>query len=240
VLLWVAQNLLLVAFSILRTIDYIEVYSLTELRIAALLWMGLVALELVLICWRLFRGRSASWLINANAIAALIVLSAATIIDFGAIAAQWNVRHAREVGGRGAPIDLCYLERLGDSALLPLIELERSRRWSPTMYDRLVWIRQYAVDELRVAQSDWRQWSWRGARRLAAAEAALGPNPAGAGRAPHGRDCGGSRREPEPMLTESQREYGQPAPPPAPPPPIPPTDTIPPAEPAKLTAEPRR
>ena len=36
VMLWVAQNVLLVASSILRTIDYIQAYSLTVLRIAAL------------------------------------------------------------------------------------------------------------------------------------------------------------------------------------------------------------
>ena len=35
-LLWIAQNLLLVASTMLRTLDYVEAYSLTELRIAAL------------------------------------------------------------------------------------------------------------------------------------------------------------------------------------------------------------
>ena len=34
ILLWVAQNLLLVASSILRTLDYIDAFSLTRLRIA--------------------------------------------------------------------------------------------------------------------------------------------------------------------------------------------------------------
>ena len=36
--------------SILRLELYVEVYSLTELRIAAGIWMGLVAVGLVLIC----------------------------------------------------------------------------------------------------------------------------------------------------------------------------------------------
>ncbi len=49
VTLWVGQNILLVASSILRTCYYIEAFSLTLLRIAALLWMGLVALGLALI-----------------------------------------------------------------------------------------------------------------------------------------------------------------------------------------------
>lgn len=49
VTIWVAQNIFLVASSMLRTIDYIDVYSLTRLRIAALLWMGLIAVGLALI-----------------------------------------------------------------------------------------------------------------------------------------------------------------------------------------------
>src|SRR3546814_3553719 len=71
VVLGIAQDVLLVASSILRTGDYIAAYGLTELRIEALAWMGLVAIGLVLICWRLIRARSPRWLINANAIAAL-------------------------------------------------------------------------------------------------------------------------------------------------------------------------
>lgn len=166
---WVVQNILLVSSSILRTIDYVDVYSLTVWRIAALAWMGLVALGLALICIRLLKGKSAAWLINTNAAAAAAVLAAAAIIDLGAVAAQWNVRHAQQAGGRGAPIDLCYLVSLGDSALLPLIEFEQ--RTLPGSLP--VWVadaRFSAHHRLREAQSDWRTWTPRGARRLAAAD----------------------------------------------------------------------
>ena len=74
VVLFVAQNLLLVASSALRTWDYVEAYGLTRLRIAALIWMTLVAVGLVLICLRLLRSKSASWLINANTLAAVLAL----------------------------------------------------------------------------------------------------------------------------------------------------------------------
>lgn len=124
VVLWIGQNILLVASSMLRTIDYIEAYSLTRLRISAMAWMVLVGIGLVLICWRMLRGRSAGWLINGNLAAAGALLSLCCFVDLGAVAAQWNVRHAREVGGKGTAIDLCYLRHLGSSALIPLIELE--------------------------------------------------------------------------------------------------------------------
>jgi hypothetical protein len=124
VYVWIAQNVVLVASTMLRTFDYIDAYSLTRLRIAALVWMALVAVGLVLICVRLWRRKSGPWLINANLAAALLALTACSVIDLGAVAARWNVRHAREVGGAGVRLDLCYLNDLGPAALLPLVELE--------------------------------------------------------------------------------------------------------------------
>jgi hypothetical protein len=176
VTLWIAQNLLLVASTMLRTFDYIEAYSLTQLRIAALIWMGLVALGLMLICYRLLRGRSGAWLINANLLAALLILGCCCTIDLGRMAAAWNVRHAREAGGAGAALDLCYLNELGSSALLPLIELER-RPIPAELRERVIWLRVRTMDMLAANQADWHGWTLRGAGRLAAARALAGPRP---------------------------------------------------------------
>ncbi|HEY0113597.1 MAG TPA: DUF4173 domain-containing protein [Allosphingosinicella sp.] len=168
VYLWIAQNVLLVASTMLRTADYIEAYSLTRLRIAALIWMGLVALGLLLICYRFWRGKSGAWLINANLACAGLVLAACAFIDLGAAAASWNVRHSRDAGGHGASLDLCYLTQLGPSALLPLIELE-SRLRDPAVRDRVAWARNLAMDRLEPAQADWHGWTLRGHRHLTAA-----------------------------------------------------------------------
>jgi hypothetical protein len=170
VTLWIAQNLLLVASTAYRTIDYIESYSLTVLRIAALIWMGLVAIGLILICYRLLRGRSAAWLINANMLAALLVLGACTCVDLGRMAASWNVRHAREAGGRGVQLDLCYLRQLDSSALVPLAELESRSDIAPDFRERVRGVRTYLQQKLRVAQGDWHGWTLRGASRLAEAD----------------------------------------------------------------------
>jgi len=170
VYLWIAQNVLLVASTMLRTLDYIEAYSLTRLRIAALLWMALVAIGLVLICYRLWRRRSDAWLINANLLAAALLLGVCAMIDLGGVAAAWNVRHTREVGGSGAALDLCYLGTLGASSLLPLVELE-SRPIGPVLRDRAAWTRNLQMDRLEAKQAEWRTWTFRGARRLASAKA---------------------------------------------------------------------
>ena len=174
VTLWIAQNLLLVASTIYRTVDYIESYSLTVLRISALIWMGLVAIGLVLVCYRLLRGRSGAWLINANMLAALLVLGACTCVDLGRIAASWNVRHAREVGGRGVQLDLCYLRQLDSSALMPLAELESRNDIAPQFRERVRGLRTYLQQKLRVEQDDWHGWTLRGAARLAEADGIVG------------------------------------------------------------------
>ena len=171
--LWIAQNVLLVASTMLRTVDYVEAYSLTILRISALLWMALVAIGLILICWRLWRSRSAAWLINANMAAALLLLGACAWIDLGATSAWWNVGHARESGGAGASLDLCYLDRLGEAALLPVIALESRSAGAPRLRDRLAWLRAEKMATLAAQQAHWRTWTLRGAHRLGEARAAI-------------------------------------------------------------------
>lgn len=209
-LAWVAQNLLLVASSILRLLDYIDAYSLTEWRIAALVWMVLVATGLVLICWRFLHGQSAAWLINANVLAAGIVLSVSTLVDYGAIAARWNVDHLRDP----ARLDLCYLERLESSALIPLLELRKAPVGN-RLRDQASYLSGVAYRRLAESQSDWQSWTLRGALRLAEADALLAGNALTPLPAPHGRMCGGEILPP-------------PAPPVALPPP--PTATLTPGE----------
>ncbi|WP_207825927.1 DUF4153 domain-containing protein [Brevundimonas pondensis] len=165
VMLWVGQNLLLVASSLLRTADYIEVYSLTRFRIAAMIWMVLVGVGLALICWRLLTNKSADWLINANVVAALLVLTIVSAVDLGAVAASWNVRHAREIDGQGAQLDLCYLDSLNGAALVSLVELEQ-RAADPVLKDRVAAVRARQMATMQAHQADWRAWRWRDARRL--------------------------------------------------------------------------
>lgn len=176
VVLFVAQNLLLVASSALRTLDYVEAYGLTRLRLAALAWMALVAVGLVLIGVRLLQDRRSSWLINANAAAAALVLLSVSLVDLGAVAATWNSRNAREVVGHGPRLDLCYLEALGAPALVPLAELE-GRPLPQAQSETVTSVRIRVMTDLERRQSDWRSWSWRDARRLEAASDLIAHRP---------------------------------------------------------------
>ncbi|MFC4291033.1 DUF4153 domain-containing protein [Sphingorhabdus arenilitoris] len=173
VVMWIVQNIFLVASSILRTLDYIEVYSLTQLRIAALAWMGLVAIGLALVCIRIFLMRRASWLINSNLAAALLLLTGYSFVDTGATAAHWNVGHAREVGGKGVSLDLCYLHQLGPSALLALITLEQSDQpLDPMFRQRVKDVRQDIMAKM-IIRSNNGYWTYREAERLKTARILL-------------------------------------------------------------------
>jgi len=208
VVAWIAQNMLLVASSVLRTAEYVEESMLTPWRIAAFLWMGLVALGLGLICWRMLTGKSARWLINTNAGAAAIVLAFSTILDFNAMAATWNVRHAAEATGHGPKLDLCFLNLMGSPALLPLIELEH-KPLPNDFRDRVRAVRRsiltgdgYPHDGMGLAatQADWRRWTWRNQRRLDEARSLLGAHPPLPAAMPKDaqRDCDGSIKLPPP------------------------------------------
>jgi len=190
--IWIAQNLLLVASSALRTIDYVDAYGMTVLRLAALAWMALVATGLILIFWRIAGGKSARWLINANALAAAIVLRLSSAIDYAATAATWNARVALAQGKAGPPLDLCYMRRLGPSALVSLATLERHAR-SPVLRDRLAAIRWDVQRKTAIGQRRWRSWSYRDARRLTRVEAMVGTRAPHLLPAPNGRSCGGER-----------------------------------------------
>ena len=165
VTLWIAQNLLLVASAGLRTWDYVAAYSLTVLRISALLWMALVAVGLVLVLWRMLAGRTASWLINANLAAAGLLLTGVCFVDLGAVAATWNVRHAREVDGDGAQLDLCYISTLNDSALPALAELN-ARKLPGELGDQISSLHSYQYGML-TQQVENGGWSLLGEFRLA-------------------------------------------------------------------------
>ena len=117
VLLWIAQNLALVGSSILRLCLYVQVYSLSELRLASFIWMLLVFVGLVLIILRILWVRSDAWLLRANGFAGVFTLYIFGCLNFPWIVAQYDVTHCREVTGSGEALDLDYLQGLGPQAI---------------------------------------------------------------------------------------------------------------------------
>lgn len=163
VYLWIMQNVLLVDFAIHRTLNYVEIYSLTHWRSAALIWMGLVAVGLMLIIIRLHLQRSNLWLINANSLAVLAVLFTCSFINFDRTIAEYNVRHAQELTGKGTQLDFRYLQALGSEARPALLWLLQQP--SLDAYFRgEIW---EVLSALPAGTSkNWRAWTWREHRAL--------------------------------------------------------------------------
>ena len=74
VLAWIGQNVLLVISSIFRLDLYVAAFSLTYLRLAAFIWMGLVAAGLLLILIQIMLRKPISWLVTANAATLVLAL----------------------------------------------------------------------------------------------------------------------------------------------------------------------
>lgn len=164
VYLWIGQNVFLVISSIWRTTLYIEEYSLTYLRLAALIWMGLVALGLVWLVLRVIWTRSNIWLLNANGISLLIVLMMCTFINLGSVIAQFNVEHCKEVNTNGPSLDLNYLREIGTASLPALSWFQQHGGPYSYKISRVIKLERNLRNTLRQELGEWRTWTFRSYR----------------------------------------------------------------------------
>jgi Domain of unknown function (DUF4173) len=176
---FIGQTIFLVFSSMERTLNYIEAYSLTYTRLNALVFMTLVATGLVLISWRIAKGRSGVWLINANALCLAVVLALVSFTNYDAVIARWNLVQSASAAERVVQLDTEYLDRLeGSGTLLPLIEVTADPAHAS---GGLTALRRRTQLDLEAQQADWRRWTIAGFWRLRAAGALSPPSGGAAG-----------------------------------------------------------
>jgi Domain of unknown function (DUF4173) len=179
VLLWTGQNILLVISAIFRLDLYVATFSLTYMRLAAFVWMALVAAGLVLILIQIELKKSNSWLLSTNAIALALVLYGCCFINVPRLIASYNVEHSRETAGSGPSLDLQYLKSLGpqaEPALRPHLA------GIPALQSVITLCR--ARDTYLRLHGNWRGWSFRTWRleRYLANNPDAPPNPGHSGK----------------------------------------------------------
>ena len=156
---------MLVISSILRLDLYIGVYSLTYWRIAAFVWMGLVAAGLVWIVARIALWKSNAWLLSANLLTLSATLYACCFINFAATIANYNVDHSLEMTGQGIPLDAWYLRALGPAAFPALDRFldhqSRTAAANDPAFRELAGVRGSDENWYRTIQRNWRAWSFR-------------------------------------------------------------------------------
>ncbi|MCV2894814.1 DUF4153 domain-containing protein [Lentibacter sp. XHP0401] len=143
-LAWVAQNVFLVLSSLLRLELYVAQYGLTHLRMAAAIWMIVVALGLALVIYQTLRNKPAGWLLGRAALLGLAALYIASLISFSATIARHNL-------GKEVVLDPVYVCALGPHALPAIIAFEKARG------HRLCYSYKPEAHEI----TDWREWGFR-------------------------------------------------------------------------------
>jgi hypothetical protein len=158
VLLWTGQNILLVVSSIFRLDLYVAAFSLTYWRLAAFIWMGLVAAGLLLILIQIVLQKPISWLVTANAATLALVLYGCCFINAPFVVASYNIEHSREGGGTGPSLDFIYLAGLGPQALPAL---EAYMKQNPALGPLACGGRNCRDHALSLRPGNWRAWSFR-------------------------------------------------------------------------------
>jgi hypothetical protein len=146
-LAWVAQTVALVGSSILRLDLYIGVYGLTHWRIAALIWMGLVAAGLALMLVQIARRHGPGWLALRSGALALVTLYATCFVNLDGLIARTNL--ARGVKGEA------YLCTLSEGALPAILAWEAAHP-----RPLCVWGERPSL----TSPADWREWGYRNHR----------------------------------------------------------------------------
>jgi Domain of unknown function (DUF4173) len=158
VLVWVVQNIMLVISSILRLNLYVSVYSMTYWRVAAFVWMGMVALGLVFILVRILGRFSSTWLIQVNATMLALVLYVCSLTNFADWIADYNVEHSLENHSTGYLLDVEYLQELGPDAIPALDKFIALPGINPNA--ALEAREGLANDELQ-KDAEWQSWTFR-------------------------------------------------------------------------------
>jgi hypothetical protein len=163
--LWTAQNVVLVLSSILRLDLYVGIYSLTYWRVAAFVWMMLVAAGLVLIMARIALEKPNSWLMTANLLTLSSTLYVCCFVNFAGLIADYNVRHSLELSGRGLLLDRSYLVSLGPAAV-PAIDvlIAGAAPWRTLDLAALRRDRDWLAERHARQTAEWRAWTFRGWR----------------------------------------------------------------------------
>jgi len=154
--LWIAQNIFLMVSAMWRLDAYVEVYSLTYLRLAAFIWMALVASGFIMIIARLVLGYDNRWLLNSNALVLGGVLYFCCFVNFPAYIANYNVAHNQTASGERRLLDVQYVASLGPEALPALTAYRDGLNKANIHYQSV----SQAIAALSAEQRQW-QYNWR-------------------------------------------------------------------------------
>ncbi|WP_299609020.1 DUF4153 domain-containing protein [uncultured Tateyamaria sp.] len=155
-LIWLLQTLALVVASVWRLDIYVDAFGLTRLRLAAYVWMGLVAVGLCIVVWQIWQDRQAAWMMLRSGALGAVTLYACAFVSFDAVVARHNLTHHDEP-------DMMLLCRLSEDAI-PSLRRTLGPNWRAHCHSEYTQPRLFQPD-------NWREWgfrNWRTRNSLAA------------------------------------------------------------------------
>jgi hypothetical protein len=159
-LVWVTQNLALIASVFLRLKLYVDVWQLTEKRIYVGCFLVLVITGYLLLALSIVFSRGLHWLISRNLVATFVLFFALQFPDVAGPVARFNVaRWQREPHHN---LDLDYLVELGPNAWPALVGLADVGRGSFISVQARIRLQEIAARESELRKRrDWRSWQIR-------------------------------------------------------------------------------
>ncbi|GGX41435.1 hypothetical protein GCM10007385_06230 [Tateyamaria omphalii] len=145
-LIWLAQTMALVVASVWRLDIYVDAFGLTRLRLAAYIWMGLVAAGLGIVVWQIWRDKPAAWMMLRSGVMGAVVLYLCTFVSFDAAVARHNLSH---------PVhqDMFMLCQLSED-VIPALASTFGHNWQAACVSEYMQPHLFQPD-------DWREWGFR-------------------------------------------------------------------------------
>lgn len=148
-LIWIAQNVMLLGSAFFRLDLYIDAYGLTYLRLRAAIGMFLVLSAMLLMIWQLWKSKSNKWLSGSCAVVATVVFYTCSFVNFGYVIASENL--SRDIDNR----DIYYLCRATPSGVKAFYERFAATGGKPCLH---------RTKQTTFLSDNWRSWSYRAAR----------------------------------------------------------------------------
>jgi len=159
-LVWIGQNLMLLAGLFLRVKLYVYAFDLTVTRVNLVLFLALVAAGFGLLAIRVWRQRTLGWLLHANMVATFFLFYTVQFLDTEGFVAPYNVNLWKNSNEMRA-LDLPYLESLGPAAFEPIECVARSGE-SDYAKTAAQYIKNARVESgERLEKTPWASWQFR-------------------------------------------------------------------------------
>jgi hypothetical protein len=166
VILWLAQNMVMVVSVAIRNNYYVEYFALAHKRIFVYFFLLLCIAGLVSIIVKIVNQKTTGFLVSVNSVAVYIVLLVSACFNWDAIIARYNFKHYDQ-----SFVHYDYLLYLNDAALpylaktqpeleqIDLAQLQRFKFAQPKEYEKLDY-KNKVESRIMFFKTRWEEKSW--------------------------------------------------------------------------------